>query len=1197
MLQRFFIKKNSNFVKEFLSTLVLPGDASACAGITDVREIIEIKGNMNERTLSAVEKLSFFPYSESVSRGEGAEYKRLIVMNHPSRSDRRAREIVSTVKALEHKAKCEVRIGKEYVFASYVTKAEIDDFADKIVNPLMQSVGFEEDAEHNPAVSKHEIIEGFNSAQYTEFTEMKEKYRIKMDIDDLMCAQNYFLSESREPTLAELRIIDSFFSESFRHTTFETYLDRVDVKDPIVREAWNKYKELRNGAKTSLSDIARAAADTEQDSSVVKVSKKLSGVKLYGDKETSGPVLVVKNESHNRSTTLAPYDGAAGSISNSICDLLCALGEPVETYRVSGTGYSEQNKYNSRLSAEGYASYAEAVGVPCSKCTELRSNSYSDKQLEICAALAISDSENAEKLISCEAEAGDMIFLLGGKTGADGSLKSKINEGGKVKKYGEYIPVGQPGVLSSLVRLFARKEFGDILVSVNDVSSGGIICAIAEMADGVVIKTDAVELKQELMSAEEIILSESLERMLVCVKKENAEELIALCEEENVECASIASVNDSERITVYDENNQRIASLSSEFLISGGAEKHLSAIIEKAEELPVSEPLTVAKMPLQGVNSLKKIFRGIRPDFMGGFAKAAELSAKDVPLTEKYYDKTAGGNYFSLDTESEASIRLLKYNGGSIMSAEGKERCSVISCGVNPVISHDSPFKGAYLSVTEALLKLTTSGYGRERAYLSIQEYLPEHKNSSKRLGVSVAAMLGVFEAQMNLDARSLSGKISLGTGYKDNEEDSTITAFAVCIGEKGRAIPCNFEGEGGKVVLLQPDYDKNSGLPDAESQRDLIETVNELIAEGQVLSAATVNAKCAATVMIDMCRKNKLGVLVEPDTDAETLFENCYGSVLLEVKEDVEIKGAEVIGTVIGRPSICFRDEVLELDLAYENEVSETETSAEEYGLFDEKCGFYGEVKTADKVLNVLIAQSDFSANDNCVKDEFEKLGAMVEIFPIGELDHDAFAKAVTKTDILWIPDGPESYMFLSAALMNQSVQSAVTYLRRRRGLIYGCGSGFAALVASGIMGLDTEKLGFCKISELPVNEKVSLKVISSLSPFLSGCEPVESYQSYVPGSVLALKADEEYLRELAEKGQIALKTADGENKLGCTNGVEAIVSEDGLVFGQISQPVRLAAENADESVLDVIKAAVGYFKAEPKSEDSESSDEKVSE
>jgi len=1163
--------------------MAFPEKTASDARITDVREIVELKGSVSERTLEALEKLLAFPYTESVTTEESAEEKKLVVMNHVGRADRRACEIASAVHSLEHNAKIEVRIGKEYVFSDDTREEEIAELAGKIVNPLIESVGFDAADMDKISGARTEVIENFNSAQYTEFTEMKEKYRIKMDIDDLMCVQNYFLSESREPTLTELRIIDAYFSESFRHTTFETYLDNVEIDDSIVKASWENYCEQREGVSHSLSDIACAPARLAADDSVVKVSKKLSGVKLYGDKENSGPVLVVKNESHNRSTTLSPYDGAGGSISSSVSDLLCVFGKPFETYRVSGTGYSEKNKYNSRLATKGYAAYAAALGVPCSKCTELKSNGYSDKQLEICAALAVADSASAEKLNSREPDEGDMIFLLGGKTGADGALKSKIAEDGTYGNYGEYIPVGQPGVMGSLIRLFSRKEFKDIAVAVNDVSSGGIICAIGEMTDSAVIKADAVHVKQELISAEEIILSESLERMLVCVKKDDAEALVKLCREENVECTSIATLSDNGRITVYDENNQRIASLSSEFLISGGAEKHLSAKVERSEELPESEALTAAQAPLKGVNSLKILFQGIRPDFMGAFAKAKELAQGSLSLTSDYYDKTAGGDYVALDRESEASLRALRYNGKPVTDKDEKEKCSVIACGVNPAVSHASPFKGAYLSVTEALMKLAASGYGKERAYLSIQEYLPEHKNSSKRLGVSVAAMLGVYEAQMNLGACSLGGKISLGTSASDTEYDSTITTFAFCIGEKGREIPCSFVGEGGKIVLLQPEYDKGSGLPRAESQKELIDALNELIEDGEVLSAASVNAKCAATVMIEMCRRNGRGALIEPDADTETLFENCYGAVLLETKADAQLpKSAEVIGTVIGRHHISYKDEMLELSES--STADDGEAKEIDYALYEGKCEYYGEVKIAENVLSVLLVQSEFSVAAEETKRRFESLGAAVTVFPVGALNQDAFAKAVTRTDILWIPDGADVYTFMSAALVNPTVQSAVAFLRRKRGLIYGCGSGFAALVASGVMGLDTERLGFCKVSDIPINRKVSLKCVSSLSPFVKNCELGSSYESYVSGSALGLKAEMGYINELAQKGQIAL--CFRENVLDCECGVEAVTSEDGTVFGQLSQPARLAADESARGVIDVVCAAVGYFKAEKEAE-----------
>jgi len=1179
MLQRFYIQKNSNFINEYLLRIALP-EGVKCP--VNIREIIEINGTLNERTLAALKKQLCFSFCAEISTEESGESQKLIVMQNVGRADRTAQEIQSVIKALEHNAICRVRIGKEYIFDSFVTDEAIEEFAEKTVNHLTESIGFEEyDVENSERYThQYQIIEGFNSAQYTEFTELKAKYGIKMDIDDLMCVQNYFLSESREPSLAELRIIDSFFSENFRHTTFETYLDTVLIDDDEAKKAWERYRLLRGKRKISLSDIARATAEISKDSSVVSVGKKMSGIKINST-DSENLALLIKNESHNRSTTLVPYDGAGGSVSVSVSDLLCVFGYPFETYRVSGSGYSEKNRYNSALASRGFSDYSAAIGVPCSKCTELQSNGYADKQLEICASLAVSDTDKTKALGLAKPAEGDMIFILGAKTGADGALDKNTEIGKEKLRFGEYIPIGQPGVMSALIRLFSRDDFAKLTVSVNDVGSGGIICALGEMTDGAVIKANAIPAKVNGVSSVDLLLSESLERLLVCVRKEDAEKLTALCKEENIECASIATVSANGRFTVYDEKGQRVASIKSEFLISGGAEKHLSAYVSEAEELPSCEALTVANAPLQGVNSLKKLIHNIKPDFAGAFKKSEELAYRNVSVYDKKYDATAGCGHHSLDIESEASVRLLKYKGKSVCDKEGVEICSVLSCGVAPTISHISPYKGAYLAVTDAVMKLIASGYSKEEAYLSIQEFLPEHKNNSKRLGVSVAAMLGVFEAQMNFGIRSLNGKISLGTGGKDSDSDSTITAFGLCLGDARKAVPCFFRGNGTKIVLIQPEYDKESDLPEVESQLELMAQITELIASGNVISAATVNGKCASTVMIEMCRKNACGALIAPDADVRVLFENCYGAMLLEVKEHADIpKNADVLGTVILTHNICFRDEVIELQ-HFQAEVTKLEDAEEdEIEPSDMVCELYGKVKSVSGAVRVLIPQSNFSGTSYETVEKFEKQGAKVTLFPLGETNQDAFAKEIASTDILWIPDGQNSYSFMSAALTHPSVESAINLLRRRRGLIYGSGSGFASLVLSGIMGLDLEKVGFFRTGKSFGNEAISLRTVSKLSPFMQECGELEYVKSFSAGSELAFKADVEYVKELAEKGQIALRYSLFDKNTSCTQRIDAVSSEDGLVFGQLSRPYRLKNSDGAE-ILDVISSAVKYFEA----------------
>ena len=1143
-----------------------------------VRSFFELKGDGEEKTFEKIK--GYFPYAVSENPDSATKScKRATVYVRNGRNDRLLSELLDVIALVVHKNDISVRCGREFYFSDKAHGELVAKFLAENVNSYVFSDKYLPIPSDAYIKDDNLCVKDFCSAQYDELITIKERLGIKMAIDDLMCVQNHFISESREPSYTELKIIDSFFSESFRHTTFETILDRVESEDENVKRAWEHYRELRAGKMPSLSDITVTAAETVAPVAVVRATPKLIGVRIETGDENEELLLVVKNESHNRSVTAVPYDGAAGAVGAALKDIFCAFGYVYDSYRVVGRGRSEKSRKKAMVSAAGYAETASLVGVPCNKCKETVSDLYNEKQLEVCSVLAVADGKSAAKMLAKESLPGDKIYLIGGKTGADGinsahlSLKS-------TESFGEYIPVTDCGELTAMQRVFCRSDLADIAVAINDVGSGGIVCALGEMVSGADININSIKLKYGGISCADIILSESNERMLVCVRNENSSRLESICKAEGVDCVCIATVSDDGRFTVHDSDGQKFVALTREFLISGGAEKHLSAYVEAPMELPKSEALSAIKSPLLSVGALKKIF-GSKPKH--DFERAYLLSASKINTSKcelnHLFNRAAGGSIAGIEsysTSKEVSQSELMYGGRQVIGKDGAPICSAMSCATLPEISKLDPYKGAYLTVCEAVLKLVASGCANENIYLSLQEYFPEHKNSSVRLGVSVASMLGVFEAQMQLGIASIGGRISIGSGVKEYEKASSVTAFAFCMCNASKIKEASFKRSGSKIVYISPECDKDSGLPSGAALKDLIYTVRSLEKNGCILSAACVNARNASTVLMEMCRNGRMGVRFDPESPIDVIFGNSYCSLIIELSSEAQMpRDSTLIGYVTDDFRFTRGDDVFELEGvvgATEKRISDVERK--DYLCLKGVSESYGRIKpVAGEKVKVLIPDTGYNAATNDIRSAFTRLGADVRIQPVSADTVTDLVRNLKKTDILWIPDALGISGFTAALLSDKRVKAEIDALRERKGLIYGNGSAMEALITSGILEIDRMKASFSRECDESINEAVKIRVASALSPFFKYAEVDKLYDGYVSGKRLKLLLMPDYADELASDGRISTQYAAGYNAPGSTNGIDSLSSSDGLVLGQISRSV------SAKGALPIIRSAVGYF------------------
>ena len=1143
------------------------------------RNFFEINFETDEKAKERIARLIGAEETVAETDYSGRQQNTAVFYYRPGRGDIQLKELNSVLKTIKPHTRFVTSMGIELTFAAGTEESDKEHFFSDNINPYVMGDA-KDTAITIPETENGKTVENFTTAQYTDLMKIRKSYGIEMEIDDMMCAQNYFLSESREPTFAELKIIDAFFSEKFRHTTFATILDSVETDDAVIRSVYEKYRQSRQSNEPSLSDISRAALDTLKPKDTANVSSKLCGLKIQSGDESDSYVMLAKNESHNRSATLVPYDGASGSVEGALKDLYCAFAYVCDSHMVYGCGNDEKSRLKMMKAAAGYAQSAALAGVPCSRCDETLNDIYSEKQLEVCFQTAVCREDSNEKMAKKSPQVNDRIYLIGGRTGADGLECGHLSQR-KENPIGEFIPVSDSGEMAALQRLFVNPKLSDIVVAVNDVSSGGVICAIGETVRSAEIDCARFPLKYEGLSATDILLSESAGRMIVCIRSENSAVLESLCSSEGLECAMVAKVTDGERFTVKDREGRIIASLTHDFLFNGGAEKHISAQIEKSGELPVSQALEKVKASLEKVSAIKKLFGHTgRYDYRIGF----EISAKDMkPLKCEYshvFNRAVGGSGAGMEFragETEVSLRELSYCGMPITDKSGDNICSAVSCGNLPEISAKDPFKGAYLSVGGAVMKLVAAGYGDREIRLTLQEYFPEHRNSSKRIGKSVAAMLGAYEAQVQLGVPSLGGRISIIRGSEEYENTASVTAFAFCTAKSGRLVKDAFAKSGSRVVLIKSETPKNSLLPGGESLTEMINEVSALSGSGKILSMKSVNAKTAATVLLEMCKVNRKGIRFSAEVSVETLFGYTYLGLIAELAEGVELpRKAELIGYVTDEFTFTGKGNDINLSelVGQDEEKALARFDRKSYLYLREINDNYGKVKpVAENKVRVLICQTKYTVPQNEIRYRFEKLGADVKVFPLTENNMTDFVRNLKKTDILWLGNGISSHSFLTAVLTDKRVRAELSAVEDRKGLICGFGSAVRSLSESGLLGLDAEKVRFLTNGGETVNESVESVCASRFSPFMRKCEEGKSYKMYLSTGDFRMEIDGDYAEYLAYGGRISSQYAIGNDAGISSYSIDAVCSENGLIMGQLS------SVTGEDNTMPLIESAIGYF------------------
>ncbi len=1143
----------------------------------------------------------------------------------PGQFDQRADSAAQCIQIISQGERPLVRNAKVYALYGNLSQEDISEIKKYVINP----VECREAALEKPETlaiqyeipTEVAVVEGFIDLDEAGLAQFIKTYGLAMDEADIAFCQAYFKTEGRNPTITEIRMIDTYWSDHCRHTTFGTIIDNVTFEDELLQKTYQEYlatrEALGRGSKPiCLMDLATIAVkhlkaegklpkldeSEEINACTVKINVDVDGV-------TEPWLLLFKNETHNHPTEIEPFGGAATCIGGAIRDPLSGRSYVYGAMRVTGAadplkpiaqtipGKLPQRKIVTTAAA-GYSSYGNQIGLATGIVDEIYHPGYAAKRMEIGAVIAAAPAENVRRE---RPEAGDVVILLGGATGRDGiggaTGSSKAHNTQSVETCGSEVQKGNAPEERKLQRLFRNSEASKLIKRCNDFGAGGVSVAIGELADGLTIDLNAVPKKYDGLDGTELAISESQERMAVVVEAKDVARFLELAGTENLNAVPVAKVTAEARLVMH-WNGKTICDISRDFLNSNGADKH----IEAAPAAP---------------SCIEKAVSGTFVDLYSALVDDLNICSKRG-LSERF-DSTIGAGTVLMPFGGVNQLTPIQAMVQKI-SVEKKhtDDCSFMAFGYNPFITEKSPYHGAYLAVVESVSKLIATGASFEDVYLTFQEYFERLGKDPKRWGKPLAALLGAFKAQVNLGVGAIGGKDSMSGSFESLDVPPTLVSFAVTTGKVADVVTNEFKAAGNKVCLLKPAYDEN-GLPVAESLLANFDLVTKLMRQGNVVSAYTPGMGGVAEAVLKMAIGNGIGVDFT-DTQVQELFGYSYGSFVLEMTGEPVGKQIGVTNATakltLGGEEICL-DALLKtyedkLESVYSCNIPDSHSKVENFTY--EVNGYKAPaVKTARP--KVLIPAFP---GTNCEFDSAKAVrdaGAETEIIVINNLSADGiaasvdrFARELKSAQMVFIPGGfsggdePDgSGKFITAFFRNAAVKEGVTeLLENRDGLMCGICNGFQALIKLGLVPygkiIDTDEncptLTFNTISRHQ-SRIVRTRIASNKSPWLSLMNVGDIVSVPISHGEGRFLASEELIRNLAENGQIATQYVDLNgnattdvhfNPNDSMFAIEGITSPDGRVFGKMGHSERIGAglyKNVPGNYdIRMFEAAVKYFK-----------------
>ena len=1144
----------------------------------------------------------------------------------PGQFDQRADSASECIQLLSQGERPAVRSARVYLLDGDLTDADLAAIKKYVINPVeAREASLDERSTLKMEFAiptEVETLTGFTALDDDALEAFRNEKGLAMDHADIVFCQNYFKSEHRDPTITEIRLIDTYWSDHCRHTTFGTILDDVKIDDELVQAAFDRYMALRaetgrDKKNRTLMDCATIGAKALKQRGILKnldESEEINACTVKIKCDVNGKdedwLFLFKNETHNHPTEIEPFGGAATCIGGAIRDPLSGRSYVYQAMRVTGAGdplkpVSETmpGKLPQRklvtTAAAGYSSYGNQIGLATGQVDEIYHPGYVAKRMEIGAVVGATPASHVRR--ECPAP-GDVIVLLGGRTGRDGiggaTGSSKAHKLDSLEHCGAEVQKGNAPIERKLQRLFRREDACKMIKRCNDFGAGGVSVAIGELADGLYIDLNKVTKKYEGLDGTELAISESQERMAVALAPEDVDKFIAIATEENLEATPVAKVTEEKRLNMV-WNGVSIVNISREFLNSNGAEKHQNVHVEKGSVWqPQWAGLTFSQKMKSMVGDLNVCSKkGLSERFDSTIGAATVL----MPF---------GGAYQL--TPQNAMVAKLPVDGETTT-------CSGMAWGYNPYLMSANQYVGARLAVIESVTKLVATGFRYEDAYLTFQEYFERLGNKPERWGKPLAALLGALDAQIGLGIASIGGKDSMSGSFEQLDVPPTLVSFATAIGKASRVVSTEFKKPESTVVLVRPIIDPETGCPNFFSLKANYKIVENMIEEGMVASACSVGYGGIAEALFKMGLGNRIGFKMRADMTTHQMFEPMYGSIILEMVSD------SPAGMLLGETTKEYTFESCgeKLDMAELQEIWESKLEPvypyRKAGPAVEKINGSLTAPAAPKIgvakPKVIIP---VFPGTNCEYDTakaFARAGADPEILVVRNLTPadvaescKALVKAIDASQIVMLPGGfsggdePDgSAKFIASFFRNPAVTEAVRrLLQQRDGLMLGICNGFQALIKLGLVPYgDIRPITACDPT-LTFNTigrhqsmLVHTRVASTGSPWLSKCEVGEMHTIAISHGEGRFVAPQEVLDTMLRNGQVATQYVDltgvptmdqSFNPNGSVLAIEGITSPDGRVFGKMGHSERsgeyLYKNVTGDKYQPIFEGGVDYFK-----------------
>ncbi|HBG7259250.1 phosphoribosylformylglycinamidine synthase [Clostridioides difficile] len=1172
----------------------------------------------------------------------------------PGQYDQRGDWAAQCVQIVNQGIRSAINTAKVYILSGKITDEEFSKIKDYCINPVDSREASLEKPEtlkmETEIPTTVEVLDGFIDLDEDGLRTFVSEKGLAMTLGDLQHVQKYFKdTEKRNPTITEIKVLDTYWSDHCRHTTFMTEIENVKIEDgkfnDIVKEAYQMYLNSRDNVYVNrhkdicLMDIATVAVKELKKNGKLNdldESEEINACSINVDVEVDGKMekylVMFKNETHNHPTEIEPFGGAATCLGGAIRDPLSGRSYVYQAMRVTGSadprttledtlpGKLMQRKITTEA-AHGYSSYGNQIGLTTGQVAEVYDENFVAKRMEIGAVIAAAPKGN---VVRERPEAGDVIVLLGGKTGRDGcggaTGSSKEHSEESILTCSAEVQKGDAPNERKIQRFFRNKEVAQMIKRCNDFGAGGVCVAIGEIADSLDINLDLVPKKYDGLDGTELAISESQERMAVAIKKENKDKFIQLAVEENLEATHVATVTDTGYLRMF-WNGKAIVDINREFLDTNGVKQTTDVHVTKVDEENT-------------FFSSNKIVKDVKCASMKDkFIKVlSDLNVCSQKGLVEMFDNTIGGNTVLMPfggkyqaTPTQGMVAKIPVLGGETNTS------TIMTYGYNPKVGKWSPFHGALYAVVESVCKLVAIGGNYSTTRLTFQEYFEKLGNNPEKWGKPFSALLGAFYAQSKFEIPAIGGKDSMSGTFKDIEVPPTLVSFAVDTVDAKKVVSPEFKKADSKVVMLCVNKAENDVVDFEELKRNL-DKVRELIHGNKVLSTYALGFAGVGEAISKMAFGNKIGFKFSEEAEKaftdDKLFEASYGNIVLELANDdlsmLEGYNYVVLGSTVKEASIFIKGEELALDELYKAHCSTLEpifpTKTEEVKSKIETISYISQGEAKKSSLSIATPRVFIPAfpGTNCEYDSasaFERAGANANIRVFKNLTYkdiedsiDTIVNEIKSSQIIMLPGGfsagdePDgSGKFIATVFRNPRVQEAINeFLTQKDGLMLGICNGFQVLIKLGLVPYGEIRVPSESAPTLTYNNigrhqaKIArTRISSNKSPWLAQTNVGDIHNIAISHGEGKFVASEDVMRKLIANGQVATQYVDFNNEAtydiefnpnGSFYAVEGITSADGRVFGKMGHSERIGEEVfkniIGEKDQKIFESGVKYFR-----------------